>query len=151
MTQPVVVTRSRGHDVFLFLWGRVFCKVKTKNKTKNESGLGEGEFQVPETFPSTDFKWRKTWKRSRFYRARVQGCDGAWQRAVDFPAWSTHPDPNAQQTSYCPQRFAPRLPNPNRYRRAGARQRRADVTRVLTSPAAAASEAGWSAGGAEFD
>lgn len=36
-------------------------------------------------------------------------------------------------------------------RRAGARQRRADVTRVLTSPAAAASEAGWGSGGAEFE
>ena len=35
--------------------------------------------------------------------------------------------------------------------RAVARRRRADVTRALTSPAAAASEAGWGAGGAEFD
>lgn len=35
--------------------------------------------------------------------------------------------------------------------RAGGRARRSDVTRALTSPAAAASEAGLGPGGAEFD
>lgn len=51
-------------------------------------------------------------------------------------------------------RLRPRLLREARVRTGGralARRRRADVKRVLTSPAAAASEAGWGAGGAEFD
>lgn len=110
---------------------------------------GEGDFQGPETFPSVGFK-KKTWKRSLCYRVRRRSCGGGRQgtrrlrRDADAPA--------------APARGPATPGSPGGRRgggaaggRGGARRRRADVTRALTSPAAAASKAGWVAGGAEFD
>lgn len=59
------------------------------------------------------------------------------------------PDRPLLRLSAAPQAAAPAVLG--RARRPGPRARRSDVTHALTSPAAAASEAGLGAGGAEFD
>lgn len=133
----------------VFFYEEVYSyKVKKKSVE-----MGKGDFQVPETCPSTDFKQKKTWKRSLSYRVREGRCDSRcpiWAslyRGADPVRPQLPPGVPLRPAASSGAAAAGKLQSGGE----GARRRRADVTRVLTSSAAAASKAGWVAGGAEFE